>query len=96
MNSGEYKNGNWTNVPSWSSVVGLSSVVIPLSVTAHIQDFVLHETSTASVETPDIVLELLPLRPRWIDFIIGWIRDVQKSKVGGGLSYISTLASIKT
>ena len=48
-------------VPSWSTVIGLSNVVVAFSVAAHKEDFVVDIRPTSLVESMDVVLEPLPL-----------------------------------
>lgn len=52
---------------------------------AHIENFVLNKASTATVQTPDVVVKLLPLSPICRDFIIGGVRAVDETKIYGGL-----------
>jgi hypothetical protein len=60
--------------------------MIPFSVTTHEEHFVLSETTTATVETPDVVLEFLPLGRGYINLTISRISAIDQSKVGSGLS----------
>jgi len=83
---GEKKNILETYVPSGSSVISLSNIMVPLAMTTHEEHFVLRETTTAAVETPDVVLEFLPLGRRCINLTISRISAIDQSKVGSGLS----------
>jgi hypothetical protein len=65
-----------TNIPCRSPIIRFCSVVVPFSMTTHVKDFVLHKPSTASIETPNVVFEFLPLSPRWVDFIISGVADI--------------------
>ena len=47
----------------------------------HVKDFVLDKTSTATIQAPDVVLKLLPLRPVCRDLIIGWISAIDEPEV---------------
>jgi hypothetical protein len=60
--------------------------MVPFAVTAHEEHFVLRETTTAAVETPNVMLEFLPLSRRWINLAISRISAIDQSKVGSGLS----------
>lgn len=75
-----------TYIPSGSSVVSLSNIMIPFPVTTHEQYFVLRETTTTTVETPHVVLEFLPLGRRCINLTISRVSAIDQSKVGSGLS----------
>jgi hypothetical protein len=60
--------------------------MIPFPVTTHEQYFILRKTTSTTVETPDIVLEFLPLGRRCINLAISRIGAIDQSKVGSGLS----------
>jgi hypothetical protein len=60
--------------------------MVPFAMTAHEEHFVLRKTTTAAVETPDIVLEFLPLGRRCINLTISRISAIDQSEVGSGLS----------
>jgi hypothetical protein len=60
--------------------------MVPFAMTADEEHFVLCETTTATVEMPDVVPEILPLGRRWINLAISRISAIDQSKVGSGLS----------
>ena len=55
------KLGSETHVPGRSSVVGLSSIVISLSMAAHEQDLVVDVAAAFSVKDINVVFKFLPL-----------------------------------
>jgi hypothetical protein len=57
--------------------------MISFTVTTHVEDFVLNEASTATVQTPDVVVKLLPLSPICGDFIVGGVCAIDETKIYG-------------
>lgn len=55
------KLGSKTYVPGRSSVVGLSSIVISLSMAAHEQDLVVDVAAAFGVKNINVVFKFLPL-----------------------------------
>lgn len=74
-------------VPSRGPVVGLSGVVVTLSVPGQVQDLVLDLGAGLLVQSVDVVLKALPLRLRALGIIfrIRRVRTVKESVVRRGL-----------
>lgn len=74
-------------VPGWSSVVGLSDVVVTLTVTAEVENLVLGANCGFVVEVNNLILKALPLSLVSIDVkdSIGVIDLGLQAEVGCGL-----------
>ncbi len=74
-------------VPGRGSVEALCYVVIPLTMTAQVEDFVLKVPPTMAIQMIDLICEALPLSlgAMWVIFEVGIIGTVDQTEVYGRL-----------
>ena len=74
-----------TYVPSRSSIITLSDIVISFTMATKKQDLVIDVLPTLEVQSINVFLELLPLRGSFWAFFIGGVSTIKETKIGESL-----------